>query len=492
MAWNPQEYVNRWNGKGLDLDGVASVQCVDAFKQCLKDIGYPNPTRPIGGSGGAKEIWYRREALGYSQYFDFVQTMKFGDWCIWDSALGGGYGHVAMYVGDNGNGTGRFFGQNQSYANSPFDTVNISYAHSLGALRVKTQYCSTSYDSSKLIAEKGRAYFRNSTPIIIRKDSPTGPKVGQFVNGEIQDYTEKYIGNGHRYISWLDPVVGNARCFAAVSATEQRPAEGTDEQWATFGPYGGAEKPQPKPEEPKPQPKPEFSDNPNDDNFLENSNMENEIFEPKSKLFEKYGIKVIPKIVPKDLMPHKCPFTIDKQFTITHNAGTSGNPSAETLSDSMDNTTEERSWHFSVDESTIVQNIPLNRNSWAAGDYSSGWNSKNGINIEICRDMEGENADKFSMAERNGAILVAELMYQNGWTKDTIRKHQDFANKYCPHKTLDLGWDRYVDMVISFLNEAYCDDKPQEQDKEEIDYGLVNKLIKLIINLLNKIIKIFK
>ena len=255
MGWNPQNYINRWNGRGLDIDGVASVQCVDAFKQCLKDIGYPNPTRPIGGSGGAKEIWYRREALGYSQYFEFVQTMKFGDWCIWDSNLGGGYGHVAMFVSDNGNGTGRFFGQNQSYPNSPFDTVNMSYAHSLGALRVKPQYWEASYDPSKLISEKGRAYFRNSVPIIIHKDSPTGPNVGQFVNGEIQDYTEKYIGNGHRYISWLDPVVGNSRCFAAVSATEQRPAEGSDEQWATFGPIPES---QPNPPKEPDKPKPDF------------------------------------------------------------------------------------------------------------------------------------------------------------------------------------------------------------------------------------------
>lgn len=357
-------------------------------------------------------------------------------------------------------------------------------------------------EKNKLVPEKGRAYFRNSVPIIIHKDSPTGPNVGQFVNGEIQDYTEKYIGNGHRYISWLDPVVGNARCYAAVSATEQRPAEGSDEQWATFGPYGEEETSQPKPENPKP----EFSDDPNGDNFLEKPDTPFEIFEPKSHLFKKYGIKLVTNIISKDLMPYKCPFLINKAFTITHNSGTNGNPSAETLSKSMANSKEQKSWHFSVDENTIIQNLPLNRNCWAAGDYSSGWKSKNGINLEICRDMDGVNSDKFEMAERNGAILVAELMYQNGWDKETIKKHQDFANKYCPHKTLDLGWDRYVDMIMEFLEEAKNGDKPEvkpeekpeekpeikPEDNEPIKGGLVNKLLSLLINFFEKILSIFK
>ena len=33
-----------------------------------------------------------------------------------------------------------------------------------------------------------------------------------------------------------------------------------------------------------------------------------------------------------------------------------------------------------------------------------------------------------------------------------MKKHQDFANKYCPHRTLDLGWDRFVDMVKQYLS----------------------------------------
>ena len=32
---------------------------------------------------------------------------------------------------------------------------------------------------------------------------------------------------------------------------------------------------------------------------------------------------------------------------------------------------------------------------------------------------------------------------------DRIRKHQDWSGKYCPHRTLDAGWDRFVDMIMT-------------------------------------------
>lgn len=90
----------------------------------------------------------------------------------------------------------------------------------------------------KLIEEKGRAFFRNETPIICHRDSPTGAKFGQYVKGEYQDYTHKYIGNGHRYISWLYENDKSIRCFVAVSATEEKPKPGSEDEWATFGEYG--------------------------------------------------------------------------------------------------------------------------------------------------------------------------------------------------------------------------------------------------------------
>lgn len=134
-AWSPQAFMNEWNGKSIDMDGVAGYQCVDLWKKCLEIIGYPNPSRAIGGDGYASSIWYNREYLGYSSYFDYPSTPQFGDWAIFNKSGSTPYSHVAMFVSDNGNGTYQFFGQNQgaSYCN----VIALPYSNVLGWFRVK-------------------------------------------------------------------------------------------------------------------------------------------------------------------------------------------------------------------------------------------------------------------------------------------------------------------------------------------------------------------
>ena len=110
------------------------------------------------------------------------------------------------------------------------------------------------YDPSQLIQEDGIAHFTNDTPIICHRDSPTGPKFGSYVNGETQRYTEKWVGNGHRYISWLYENDPSIRCFVAVSGSE---VQGED-PWATFTAPEEENKPS-EPETPS-EPTKEFPD----------------------------------------------------------------------------------------------------------------------------------------------------------------------------------------------------------------------------------------
>ena len=110
------------------------------------------------------------------------------------------------------------------------------------------------YDPSQLIQEDGIAHFTNDTPIICHRDSPTGPKFGSYVKGETQRYTEKWVGNGHRYISWLYENDPSIRCFVAVSGSE---VQGED-PWATFTAPEEENKPS-EPETPS-EPAKEFPD----------------------------------------------------------------------------------------------------------------------------------------------------------------------------------------------------------------------------------------
>lgn len=134
-VWSPHEFFNTWNGKSNDIDHVAGYQCVDVWKQCLADIGYPNPTRPIGGDGYAHQIWYRRDALGYGQYFDYITpgNQQYGDFAVWSMGGDTPYSHVAMFVGGSS-----FFGQNQPYPHCNVATIGMG--NILGYLRVKKEF----------------------------------------------------------------------------------------------------------------------------------------------------------------------------------------------------------------------------------------------------------------------------------------------------------------------------------------------------------------
>lgn len=580
---NPTQWINSHIGTIYDIDGAFGIQCVDLMKIFLKDIGYPNPTRAIGGDGYADQLWYRRDALGYAPYFEYITgTLKEGDITLW--AKGSPecpYSHIAMFVKDDPNDPNRgiFLGSNQGSAHSPGVLTSISCTGALGALRykgftkdnvssvsinnrlieengvmkitvdsinarlnsptgnivrrykmndvVKYQYKyvgnghryivwnegsnkiylavsgSETYGVEKwaeptevkqdtptpskpstngLTEEKGKVTFKVDQ-VRARKNSPTGEVVKQFMSGQSQNYDYKYVGNGHRYIVYKD---GNDLIYVAVTPTEERSTE-----WADFGEQDSKPTEQPKPAEPEEK-----------DNDVEQPDLEPELYKPTNGWLERNGIAMTYKLVDKSNYAVKCPYVIQKAFPVVHNAGTPGDPDAATLTQSMLNAKNDNtSWHFSVDEKTIVQNLPLNRNCFAQGDFSTGWKSKNGISVEICRDMGSELFEKSELAS---CVLIADLLYQNGWKASDIKKHQDFdmkdANgnifhKYCPHKTLNFGWDRYIQMVqkkydelIEFLNPKSVEEPKEEpkKDEEESDdqktfFKLWNKLLKRVL-----------
>lgn len=47
-----------------------------------------------------------------------------------------------------------------------------------------------------------------------------------------------------------------------------------------------------------------------------------------------------------------------------------------------------------------------------------------------------------------------DILKRYGWGIDKVTKHQDYTNKYCPHRTLDMGWDRFIKMVENELNDS--------------------------------------
>lgn len=148
----------------------------------------------------------------------------------------------------------------------------------------------------------------------------------------------------------------------------------------------------------------------------------------------------------------KCPYSMNPEGLTIHNTANDASAMAEVSY--MQGNPLEVSFHYAVDDTRAVQGLPLNRNGWHAGDGGSGRGNLKTIGLEICYSKSG--GSRFTKAEKNGAILAAMILKSHGWGIERMGKHQDYWQgtyyKYCPHRTLDLGWQRFVNMVKAELN----------------------------------------
>lgn len=154
-------------------------------------------------------------------------------------------------------------------------------------------------------------------------------------------------------------------------------------------------------------------------------------------------------LVPKDKYAIKCPYTRTPTRVVIHNTANDA-PAANEISYMRYNDLE-ISFHYAVDDVNIVQGIPESRNAWASGD-GHGKGNMDGIHIEICYSKSG--GEKFDKAEQNAAEFTASLLKKYGWGIDKVTRHRDYDGKYCPHRTLDRGWQRFLSMVKRYMEPA--------------------------------------
>ena len=160
-------------------------------------------------------------------------------------------------------------------------------------------------------------------------------------------------------------------------------------------------------------------------------------------------MNIVKNLVSESKYSVKCPYSMTPEFIVVHN--TANDATAQNEIKYMISNNNQVSFHFAVDDKEIVQGLPLDRNAWACGDGANGKGNRKGIQIEICYSKSG--GVRFENAEKNAAKFIAQLLKERGWGVDKIKKHQDFSNKYCPHRTLDKGWASFVNMVKDYLNE---------------------------------------
>ena len=158
-------------------------------------------------------------------------------------------------------------------------------------------------------------------------------------------------------------------------------------------------------------------------------------------------VPIIKKIVPSSKYDIKCPFEMKPTRIVVHN--TANDASARNEIAYMTNNDYETSFHYAVDGVEIVQGIEEDRNAWHAGD-GNGVGNREGIGIEICYSLSG--GERFDKAEDNAVDLIVDIMNRYGFSIEQVTKHQDYSGKYCPHRTLDNGWERFINKIQNRLN----------------------------------------
>ncbi len=93
-------------------------------------------------------------------------------------------------------------------------------------------------------------------------------------------------------------------------------------------------------------------------------------------------------------------------------------------------------WHYTVDDHSIVHNIPDNEIAWNAGDQrTKDGGNMNGIAIEMCVNVTND----YEATLINTAELAAKLMVTYDLTPEDLRFHCDFMDKVCPHRLITEG-----------------------------------------------------
>lgn len=159
-------------------------------------------------------------------------------------------------------------------------------------------------------------------------------------------------------------------------------------------------------------------------------------------------MNVIKNLVSIDKYNIKCPYSMTPTRIVVHN--TANDASARNEIAYMIGNNQEVSFHYAVDDKEAVQGIPENRNAWHCGDGGNGKGNREGVAIEICYSKSG--GDRFIQAEKNAVDLIVSILKKYNWGVERVTKHQDYNGKYCPHRTLDMGWDRFIKMIEAKMN----------------------------------------
>lgn len=144
---------------------------------------------------------------------------------------------------------------------------------------------------------------------------------------------------------------------------------------------------------------------------------------------------------------NKQPYRMTPKGVVAHNTWNTAKAKSE--ASYMVGNSMQVSFHSVVDDQKVIECIPFNYNAWHCGNQ---YGNRNYIGVEIAKSKG--DLSVFKNSEINGAKYIAGILRKYNWGIDKLYSHQNMSGKYCPHRTLDLGWERFKRMVANELKSA--------------------------------------
>lgn len=124
------EFINKYDGKKIDYDGFHDGQCVDLYRQYVKEVLEFPQSPPVEG---AKDVWDTYLKDKYTRVANTPDGIPDkGDIVIWNSGAGT-YGHIAIFI-EGTTGSFKSFDQNWP-AGSSCHIQRHYYSNVLGWLK---------------------------------------------------------------------------------------------------------------------------------------------------------------------------------------------------------------------------------------------------------------------------------------------------------------------------------------------------------------------
>lgn len=158
------------------------------------------------------------------------------------------------------------------------------------------------------------------------------------------------------------------------------------------------------------------------------------------------GVPLIVDLIPMSNRTSRPGYEMKAEHITIHNTGNS-NPraNAKMHTNYVDTAKGYVSWHFTVDDKEIYQELPVNETAWHAGD-GNGKGNMASVGIEIC-----ETGD-YAKAEENAIKLIAYLIRELNLRISVVVPHQHWSGKYCPRLILGgKGWNEFSKRIGDYM-----------------------------------------